>query len=221
MRTRFLNQKMQDEKIEQIAAQYYDPELHYHNFDHIRYVLAAGEEILESCRREGIKIDEEVVYYAILFHDAGFREDHVARGFDSKEAYSAELAVRELTGNGLDSDKVQKVKDAILATHIDAKCVSNEDIAVRAADLSGMADDYRVFKQNTVNLKNELKLMSGKNLTWGEWKDLAAEIIEKFLRQELKLTSDYYNEQGESIFHVNTRNNIQKLMLDPHEEVDD
>lgn len=210
---------MRDEKLEQIAIRLYDPKLNYHNFGHIRDVMQAGNKTVAKCKAEGVEIDEAAVYYAILFHDAGFIEDHVSKGFDSKEAYSAEIAVQILEENGIDKATVQKVKQAILATHVDAKCVSNEDKAVRSSDLAGLADEYKVFKQNTVDLKNELEMMTGKKITWEQWKALAADRIELFLREELHLTSDYYNGQGESRFHVNTRKNVNQLMQDPSEQI--
>ena len=210
---------MRDEKLEKIAARLYDPKLQYHNFDHIRFVLGEGEKIVAKCKKEGVPVNEAVIYYAILFHDAGFLDNHVAKGFDSKEAYSADLAVKALQGNGIDNEMVRKVRAAILATHVDAVCKSNEDKAVRAADLAGLAADYDFFKRNTIDLKNEYEMMSGKKITWGEWKTMASERVELFLREELKLTSDYFNEQGESRFHVNTRANIKKLLGDNSERL--
>ena len=210
---------MRDEKLEKIAASLYDPKLNYHNFDHIRDVMNDADKILARCKGEGVEVDEAVVYYAILFHDAGFIEDHIGKGFDSKEAYSADLAEKNLQGNSIDADTVQKVKQAIMATHIDAQCLTNEDKLVRAADLAGLAADYKVFKRNTVDLKNELAMMSGREISWDQWKKAASERIELFLRQELCLTSDYYNEQGESKFHVNTRKNVKKLLLDDSEAI--
>jgi predicted metal-dependent HD superfamily phosphohydrolase len=211
---------VRDEKLEKLAAQLYDPKLQYHNFDHIRFVLGEGDKIIAKCKKEGVKLDEAVIYYAILFHDAGFIENHIAKGFDSKEAYSADLAVKALEGNGIDAEMVQKVKQAIMATHVDAVCKSNEDKAVRAADLSGLAADYTFFKKNTIDLKHEFEMMSGRKVTWEEWKTMATERIELFLREGLYLTSDYYNDQGESRFHVNTRANIKKLSQDHSERLD-
>lgn len=211
---------MKDEKLEKIATQHYDSKLRYHNFDHIRYVLEAGNNITEKCKVEGVEINEAVVYYAILFHDAGYGEDHISKGYNSKEAYSVDLAVQGLQGNGIDADMIQRVKDAIMATHVDALCETNEDKAVRAADLSGLADDYKVFKKNTIDLKDELEMMSGKSITWDGWKAMAIDRIELFLRQELKLTSDYYNDHGESVFHLKTRENLKILLQDKSEQID-
>ena len=211
---------MRDEKLEKIAVQLYDPKLQYHNFDHIRFVLGEGEKIISRCKKEGVQVNESVVYYAILFHDAGFLDNHLTKGFTSKEAYSADLAVKALKGNGLDKELVRKVEQAIMATHVDALCQTNEDKAVRAADLAGLAADYTVFKKNTIDLKNEYEMMSGKKITWDQWKTMAAERIEQFLREDLCLTSDYFNDRGESRFHVNTRANIQKFLQDKSERID-
>lgn len=210
---------MRDENLEKIAARLYDPKLNYHNFEHIRYVMEEGNKILAKCKTEGVEIDEAVVYYAILFHDAGFIENHISKGFDSKEAYSADIAEKTLQTNGIDPDTVQKVKQAIMATHVDALCLSNEDRLVRAADLAGLAADYKIFKQNTVDLKNELAMMNGKTISWDQWKQIAADRIELFLREELYLTSDYYNDQGESKFHQNTRDNVKRLLQDDSEQI--
>jgi len=211
---------VRDEQLEKIAAQLYDPKLQYHNFDHIRFVLGEGEKIISSCKKEGVQINESVVYYAILFHDAGFLDNHTTKGFTSKEAYSADLAANTLNGNGMDKELVRKVEQAIMATHVDAICKTNEDKAVRAADLAGLAADYAVFKKNTIDLKNEFEMMSGKKITWDQWKAMAAERIELFLREDLHLTSDYFNDRGESRFHVNTRANIQTFLQDKSERFD-
>lgn len=211
---------MRDEKLEQQAAQLYDPKLQYHNFDHIRFVLGEGEKIIAKCKKEGVMINEAVVYHAILYHDAGFLDNHIAKGFDSKEAYSADLAVKALKGNSRDKEMIRKVEQAIMATHVDAVCKTNEDRAVRAADLAGLAADYTFFKKNTIDLKNEFEMMSGKKVTWNEWKTMASERVELFLREELYLTTDYYNERGESKFHVNTRANIKKLLQDQSERLE-
>lgn len=210
---------MRDEALEKIAAQFYDDKLYYHNFEHVNYVLTSARRILNSCKRENVQIDEAAVYYAILFHDAGFIEDHEVLGFSSKEAYSAAIADRELKAYGVADDVIDKVHQAIMATHMNSECISNEDIAVRAADLSGLADDYNVFKKNTIDLLNESELINGNKLSWEEWKVKAAEVIEMYLRHDLYLTTDYFNEDGDSRFHVNARKNVERLMQDDSDEL--
>jgi predicted metal-dependent HD superfamily phosphohydrolase len=209
---------MRDKKLEKIASRYYNPKLPYHNFGHVVTVIRESEKILQKCRDEGIKVDENIVYYALLFHDAGYDEDHVVLGFDSKEAYSAELAEQVLIGNEVDKELIKRIKTAIMSTHVDAKCTCVEDKIVRAADLCEIAAEYKVFKKNTLDLKLELENSSNREITWEEWKRLAVDRIELFLREEIEVTSDYYD-NGESRFHKNARANLKAMMADDSEEL--
>lgn len=203
-----------DKVIEKTAAAMYEPRLPYHNFGHAITVTRYAEGIVEKCKREGVSLDEKVVYYALIFHDAGYHEDHLAMGFATKEAYSAELAEKALRDHGVDAQRIEKIKSAILSTHVDAHCNSNEDKAVRAADLSGLTAEYKVFKMNAVRLMDEHELMSGEKVAWDDWKLGVKQNLELFLREELKLTSDYYDENGNSVFHAQTRENLLTLLSD-------
>ena len=205
---------MHDKTIEKIAAQMYDAKMPYHNFGHAITVTRHAEKIIEKCREEGVPLDDKVVYYALIFHDAGYHEDHRAKGFDTKEAYSADLAARALREYGVGGETIDRVKTAILCTHVDARCNSNEDKAVRASDLSGLAAEYSVFKRNAVHLKEEHELLTGETVDWDEWKRSVWANLELFLREELKLTSDYYDADGQSVLHARTRENLETLMLD-------
>ncbi len=205
---------IQDEWLEQEARKYYSPELHYHNFSHIESVLAAGREIIARCRDEGVRIDDEVVYYALLLHDAGYREDHIKKGFDSKEAYSAQIA-RNLLSKGDHTEAfIAKVEKAIMATHRDGTFVSTEQKAVRAADLSGLAADYEVFRGNTDNLRKEQELLTGESIDWEDWKKRVDKVISFYLSQEIRITSYFTDGQGKSIFHQRTSENLRRLMAE-------
>jgi HD superfamily phosphodiesterase len=68
--------------------------LPYHNFNHVLRTLVSAELLMERCLKGGVPIDSEVLYYALLCHDAGYHEDHINKGFTTKEKYSAHLAVQ-------------------------------------------------------------------------------------------------------------------------------
>jgi hypothetical protein len=203
-----------DKVIEKIASEMYDSKLPYHNFGHAMTVTRYSEEVIDKCKREGVALDENVVYYALLFHDAGYHEDHRAKGYETKEAYSANLAQQALRDYGIDEETIKKVESAILCTHMDARCQSNEDKAVRASDLSGFTAEYGIFKLNSVRLWEEQELMHGKSIDWDDWILGVKDTLELFLREELELTSDYYNKGGNSVFHIQTRENIETLLAD-------
>ncbi len=205
---------MRKADIEKRVAAFYDDRLPYHNFDHVTRAILAGEEIMESCREGGISFDEDAVYYAILLHDAGFHEDHTALGFESKEAYSAEIAREFLGRMSVSQAIIDKVVSAILSTHIDGLCRATEDKIVRRADISGMASDYEQFRCDTVNLKRELEMLSGKAVTWDDWKQQAYEKINLFLREDLGLTDNDYDRDGTPVFNTRVRQNLDRMMSD-------
>jgi predicted metal-dependent HD superfamily phosphohydrolase len=142
-------------QLEQVAAELYSDQMPYHNFNHVLRTLAAGEVLVERCLREGVPINREVVYCALLFHDAGYHEDHIGKGFTSKEEYSAHLAVQCLRAEAIPEDTIKRVVAAILSTERDAQFTSNEEKAVRAADLAGLASDYKTFRSDVEKLRQE------------------------------------------------------------------
>ncbi|HTT07564.1 MAG TPA: hypothetical protein VMH34_02065 [Gammaproteobacteria bacterium] len=202
---------VRDKELEQYAATLYSDTLPYHNFTHALQCIEAGHELVRRCREEGVAIDEHVVYYALLFHDAGYHEDHFGKGYPTKEAYSAALAEAALNQRGVAPATVQQVTAAILATRRDARFVSVEEKAVRAADLSGLAADYGVFRANTEKLKYEYEIMTGGPISWDEWIAMADEVVSYFLSQDIRLTRYYFDESGDSIFHKRTMANLNRL----------
>ena len=208
---------LRNTQLEAEARALYSPSLPYHNFDHIQDTLAAADKVIERCREEHIRIDTEVVYYALLFHDAGYQDDHQARGFATKERYSAALAAPILRRHGVSAAQVDKTVAAILATERDAICVSAEQKAVRAADLSGLAADYPRFLISSMCLKREHELLFGRSLSWADWQTNSAEVLGHYLTQEIRLTSYFHDGSGESSFHKAVRANLNRLLAEPHE----
>jgi predicted metal-dependent HD superfamily phosphohydrolase len=199
------------EPAEGRARSLYRADLPYHNFRHALDAVDSGRDIVARCRREGIRIDEEVVYYALLFHDAGYHEDHVRRGFEIKEAYSARLAAEALAALNVQTRVIDKVERAILSTYRFAGFVTAEEKAVRAADLAGLAADYETFRANTERLRAEHALLTGETVTWENWVRGVVEVLRYYLSQEIRLTSNFSNAAGESQFHQLAGANLARL----------
>ncbi len=208
---------LRNTQLEAAARALYSAALPYHNFDHIQDTLEAAEKVIERCREEHIRIDAEVVYYALLFHDAGYQDDHLACGYATKERYSAALAEPILRGHGVNSAQVDKTLAAILATERDAVTVSAEQKAVRAADLSGLAADYPRFLESSLKLKREHELLFQRPLSWDEWQTNSAAVLGHYLTQEIRLTSYFHDGSGESSFHKAVRDNLNRLLAEPGE----
>jgi len=204
---------MSQETAEQIASDLYSSQIPYHNFKHALRAIEIGMQIVKYCQEENVPIDKNIVYYALLFHDAGYHKDHNKKGFKTKEEYAAHLAEESLKKLDInDTDFITKVKDTIISTTHNATFESNEAKAVRSSDLAGLAGSYDDFINNNKKLKAEYEMLSGKSISLDQWKEKTKEIIEFYLHQDIHLTSHYKGEDGESIFHKNARKNLKQFL---------
>jgi predicted metal-dependent HD superfamily phosphohydrolase len=198
--------------LEQVAAELYSDQMPYHNFNHVLGTVAAGAVLVERCLKGGVPINSEVVYYALLFHDAGYHENHISKGFTSKEEYSAHLAVQCLRAEAIPEDTIKRVVAAILSTHRGAQFISSEEKAVRAADLAGLASDYKTFRSNVEKLHQECEMLIGRKVAWGEWKTSVKEIIKFYLSQEIRLTKPDCGLDNVAIFYAQANQNLSRLL---------
>jgi predicted metal-dependent HD superfamily phosphohydrolase len=171
-----------DPEVERSAAKLYSATLPYHNFTHALAAVTEGMGIVLLCASRGIRIDPQVVYYALLFHDAGYHENHIEKGFESKESYSAHLAATTLKKHRVRHQVIQKVEQAIRGTAALADVITAEQRVVRAADLSGLASDYTDFRANTERLKREHEILTGKSIPWSDWVERTISTISSYLR---------------------------------------
>ena len=200
--------------LEKQVQELYDPALPYHNFNHILNTLEFAENIVKDCLNQNISINSEIVYLAVLFHDAGYYENHTSLGFETKEAYSAELAGKILSQYRYSESDIDRIKEAILSTEKNATFETPEQKAVRAADLAGMADSYSFFLINNLRLKAEYELLNNSILSWDSWKKASTSLVEEFVSSEICLT-DYFQKRGEtSPFEDAVRKNLTELSLE-------
>jgi predicted metal-dependent HD superfamily phosphohydrolase len=198
-------------RLQQAAAELYSDEMPYHNFDHVLRTLAAGEIFVDRCLTEGIPITAEVVYYALLFHDAGYQEDHISKGFTSKEEYSAHLAVQCLRAEAIPEDTIKRVVAAILSTQREAQFTSNEEKAVRAADLAGLASDYKNFRSDVEKLRQESEMLTGRKVAWDEWKTSTEETI-RFYLSPVGLALPEACADNAATFYAQANQNLSRLL---------
>lgn len=203
-----------EKNIEEIAGLFYDFQFEYHNFEHALKVWKYAQEIIARCIKEGKVVDEKVVYYACLFHDAGYHEDEKEKGFQSKEEYATSIAEMELAKIGVDGEMIKSVAIIIKGTEKDFDVVELpiEGMILRAADLAGFAEDYDVFLENNKKLRRETERIDKKSISWEQWKNKTEKIAEHYLSQEIKLTRYYEDENGESVFHKKTKENLARFL---------
>lgn len=204
-------------QIEQIAAGYYSQKLPYHNFNHAKSAATEGARLAKLCRSEGQTIDETVIYLALMFHDAGYHENHAGLGFESKEAYSADIARRELTRLGIEPGIVKAVCHAILCTRIPDGhlCRTVEDLVVRRADVANIGGPYASFIGNTIKLWHEFEQLNHKSMTWPEWRNFNLDILSHYLDERLAVWSGDKDPSGQSKFVVQLRRNLEQLTKEP------
>ena len=204
----------QKRQIIEAAEALYDNSLPYHNFDHVREVLAAAETLMQECEKESVSVDGRIVFLAILFHDAGYHEDHERKGFRTKESYSAYLAENVLSEFSISAEVIEKVKQAINATHQDGICRSTEDKIVKNSDLHGLSSEYTTFKAASLKLLQEHQMLNQQTVDWEVWKQMVANKLENFLQNNDFLTTNRFDEEGQTDFLDITRENIQRLLDD-------
>ncbi len=203
-----------DIEVERSAAELYSDSLPYHNFNHALTAVTEGMGIVLYCVSQGIRIDPRVVYYALLFHDAGYHEDHIEKGFESKESYSAHLAVTTLKKHRVRNHIIHKVEQAIRSTAALAEVFTTEQKVVRAADLSGLASDYTDFLANTERLKLEHEILTGKPVPWSDWVKHAASTISAYLKYGFDFEVFATNGNGTQRFSQRAYANLQRLLAE-------
>lgn len=114
------------------------PDLTYHNAAHTRYVLEKTVLLAEIEKITGKK--RLLLYFASLFHDAGFLVSN-----HRHEAYSCEIARSELLNEGLTEEDLDTICHTIMATAIPQKPHSKAGRIIADADLFYMGTDQYDF----------------------------------------------------------------------------
>lgn len=187
--------------------------LPYHNFAHAHEVLQNALVLCERCKKHWITYDTNVIFFACLGHDAGYAQDHTKGWCSSKEEYAAMLTIWVMKQLHIEDSIIQKVYDAIMATHKDATCVSTEEKIVRASDLMGMMESYDIFSKNSLLLKEEYELLHNTIVSPQQRQQMTSHIINHYLSQELHITPEYYSKQGFSTWHQKVQTNLDTFIL--------
>lgn len=159
--------------------------LHYHNFEyHIMEALDVAMELSEKCRANGVEVNQRALTVAVMLHDAGYHENHEANHYDTKEEYSAKLAMDVADMLDFDEEEVELVGSIVMATQRGIKPVRPEEKIMVRADLNNVGSwNIDVFKQKTALLWDEnryLNQATGKHLN---------EIL--FVKDSLGTLNDY------------------------------
>ena len=179
--------------------------------------MGNGSKILKDCQSENVPLDKNIVYLAILFHDAGYFEDHERLGFETKEKYSANLAESVLLREDYPQLEIEAVKNAIISTEKNATFETAEQQAVRAADLFGMAASYDVFLLNNIKLKKEHEYLSKSIISWDAWKKVSIDVVKDFVTQDIPLIDYFKKSESGSQFSIAVEKNLDQFAAESAE----
>ena len=159
-----------------------------------------------------ISTNPKIVNIAILFHDAGYQENHTSLGFSTKESYSAFLAKEFLKEKNFETNTIDQIQSAILATEKNGIFIKAESKVVRAADLFGLSSQYDVFLKNAFKIKAEYELLTGESVDWDEWKLATINLLRQFVSREIELTDFFSSRNGRSQFYKLVNMNLEKFL---------
>ena len=146
------------DEISGMARLHYRPEcpLPYHNYDdHVMRAKGYFNQIAEGLREKDVDVDILAGIVALDYHDAGFDVPVSEHGLPTKEAYSADIAAKDLEFLRIRDDVIEVVYDAILTTHVSAVPKTNTEKAVRLADIGNVFADEDEFLRNFILLIRE------------------------------------------------------------------
>lgn len=137
-----------------------NPNYTYHNFLHSQFVVTKTYELIAA---EGVTEKEaDLLVLAAWFHDTGYID-----GYENHEVRSVEIAEKFLLENGAESSDIELVKDLILITNLNTVPQTHLERIIRDADCSHAGD--AAFEQITTQLKKEMELKSGEEISETEW----------------------------------------------------
>jgi len=203
--------QIRDNEVERAARSLYSEKLAFHNFTHVIHTLKFAGEIVRSLTTQLSSINLKTIYYALLFHDAGYIEDENSTGFAQKEYYAASLAEKHLTKRGLAPDEIVKITQAIKATHPDAECANLEEEIVRGADISGMAAPYEDFLNMSKAIKAEQEYFIGVKISWYDWVQGTDAHLSTYLNEKISCGELFADTSTPSLFARRLAANISRL----------
>ncbi len=186
---------------------FYDP-LPYHNGFHALAVYARAIDIAGRHIGEGGDANLSLVKWSALFHDTRYAFKRPTG--QSREEYSASIAERYLDSLGAPQEFSIKVREIIIdGTHRDGHFKTVEAQILRAADLHTFSGEYPEFFAATLALYLEECALTGKVISFEEWKKNTAKVAAFYQAQDIHLSSRYYDPRGSSKWHNNLERNLE------------
>jgi predicted metal-dependent HD superfamily phosphohydrolase len=176
--------------FEKICSEYCNSSRHYHNLTHISSMLALAEEHSTLIR------DKDTVLFSIWFHDIVYNSLK-----KDNEEKSAEMAEKMLSRLSVDTQKIKKICEYILATKTHS---ANQDPDLSFfidLDLSVLAGPTETYTMYSKNVRKEYKWVPGILYKKGRTK-----VLQHFLNMEKIFKTELFHK----LFETKARENLKR-----------
>lgn len=200
----------------------------YHNFEHALDVERTAQELADIVRRNGTKVDLNLLRAAAWGHDLRFDIDPATfsvadegswRSTTCKEEVAAHMSANALYELGASAQFAYAVKQAIMATNPAYGFSSVEGMLLAAADLRLVGHgSYRSFLANGELLRLEAERLSGRPISPKSMACGAASYLGLFTARRIMLSPNYFTEDGRSAWHMGAITNICRMVRDKRDD---
>ena len=191
-----INTKLEEEAaefVQSFLSKHLSDKFTFHNLEHTKYVVEKAEYIAKNI---GLT-DEEIILVKIAawFHDIGYAID-----LENHERIGAEKAEGFLREKGINDEKINRIKNCILATKITARPKDIIEKVICDADFSHMAEDD--YFDRIEKMRQEWKNHSFKKVSKRKFFEKSEELFEKY---------PYYTEFAQKELGPKKKKNLEKI----------
>lgn len=155
--------------VQHLLVEELQPWVSYHDIRHTRETAEASVEIGKACGLD--PTGTEVVVLAAWFHDTGYTQT-----VEGHEARSAAIAEAFLSGRGYPVEKIQSVRECIMATIVPQRPNNLRERVICDADMLYVGRK-EFFPKNDL-LKSEIERREGRTIGEREWLERSLRFLE-------------------------------------------
>ena len=206
----------QVETYSRAAKAHYSDTLAYHNWSHAEAVMRDVNVLVDRAGERGIILARNALVIATAWHDAGFHEDHIQKGFVTKEHYSAHLLEEYIADKPVDYATRFLMCEAILGTIHGFERETLNTLVLHRADVANIGGPYDEFYKISVALWQENMRLTGKEISWTDFihsSEGYIRMIAKEAQVELPRLGEPIGEDGS--YDIQALINAQRLQTEP------
>lgn len=199
------------------AKDFYSTDLDYHTWDQARDAVRDAEALNTRLqRRTGRIVGEGALMVTLAWGNAGFHEDHVGRGFETKEQYSAYLSRVYLESVRAPEEFIVRIEAGILATQHGVERSTDLELLAHRAGISDIGDTFQRFVMCNLKLRREHETLTGEKVPWDEWV-ARTQVCVDFLVEESQRELEQLGESRGAFmsFDTRARENMARLANTP------